>query len=101
MAAAASVWLVIRIVQFARSASSSLMAFLILPSSDHVNAVRLPTDITTLASVLANFDQSCTSAVSLSGRSSVDGNLHRKGLAPAGAFAGKVVWITGASQVDD
>lgn len=32
-------------------------------------------------------------------RASVDGQLRRKGLAPPGAFAGKVVWITGASQV--
>ena len=33
------------------------------------------------------------------GRASVDGRLRRKGLAPPGAFVGKVVWITGASQV--
>lgn len=32
-------------------------------------------------------------------RSPVEGSLRRMGLAPPGAFAGKTVWITGASQV--
>lgn len=33
-------------------------------------------------------------------RSSVDMHLQSKGLAPSDAFSGKVVWITGASQVE-
>ena len=31
----------------------------------------------------------------------MDGRLRRKGFAPPDAFAGKVVWITGASQVPE
>jgi dehydrogenase/reductase SDR family member 7 len=40
----------------------------------------------------------CPENAALAGRAIVDGRLSWKGLAPPGAFEGKVVWITGASQ---